>query len=199
MKVKKVFLFFVLLQMSVFIFPIDTETFYTLSPEDQVDSWLEEYQNDKDYIRRWNYQIICMYFSEDENKPAIKPILFDRLSLFNIVKKGDIPHSLDMVVSICIGGTKFLTEEERLFLVPIIQTKIDQYIISNKIIDSIVMYYTWVVENRLRQQWGNDEIEEANPYILQKKYLDAGYTDITIDWEEIEARYHVPRKDYETY
>ena len=61
------------------------------------------------------------------------------------------------------------------------------------------MYYTWVVENRLRQQWGNDEIEEANPYILQKKYLDAGYKDITIDWEEIEARYHVPRKDYETY
>jgi hypothetical protein len=199
MKVKKVFLFFVLLQMSVFIFPIDMETFYTLSPEDQVDSWLEEYQNDKDYIRRWNYQIICMYFTENENIPAIKPILFDRLSLLNIVKKGDIPHSLDMVVSICIGVTNFLTEEERFYLIPILQKKIDDYVSINKIIDRQVIYYTWIIDERLLVSWGDGHPSEINPYLLQKKYLDAGYTDITIDWEEIEARYHVPRKDYETY
>ncbi len=192
-------MFFVLLQMSVFIFPIDMEIFYTLSPEEQVDSWLEEYQNDKDYIRRWNYQIICMYFTENENIPAIKPILFDRLSLLNIVKKGDIPHSLDMVVSICIGVTNFLTEEERFYLIPILQKKIDDYVSINKIIDRQVIYYTWIIDERLLVSWGDGHPSEINPYLLQKKYLDAGYTDITIDWEEIEARYHVPRKDYETY
>ena len=194
---KRLIILLLLLLKASSLFSVDFESFKKMTPEEQIDSLLEEYQNDKYYYR--HLQLKAPYLLEEEPKDVIKPILIERILPVGIEKYGHPPFTLDILINLLICGSNYLTEEERLFLVPILQKKIDDYVSINKIIDQQVIYYTWIIDERLLVSWGDRHPSEINPYLLQKKYLDAGYTDIGIDWEEIEARYHVPRKDYETY
>ena len=196
---KRLIILLLLLLKASSLFSVDYELFKKMTPEEQIANLLEEYQNDKYYYRQFGFQMRALYLINEEPKDVIKPIILERILLVGIEKYGHPPFTLDILINLLICGSNFLTQEERFYLIPIIQKKIDDYVSINKIIDQQVIYYTWIIDERLLVSWGDRHPSEINPYLLQKKYLDAGYKDIAIDWEEIEARYHVPRKNYETY
>lgn len=193
---RRIILSTILLFFVCFIFPVDYETFKKLSPEEQIDNLLEEYQNDMNYSRQFGFQRKAMYLIQKEIKDVTKPIVIGHLLPLSIIKYQNPPFTLNILISLLTSGSGILTEAERLYLVPIMQDKIDEYIQINKMIDVQVIYYTWIISERLMIQWGGGHPKEINPYTLQKKYLDAGYQDVVINWAEIEDKYHVSRNDY---
>lgn len=196
---KKKFLLILLLVVStkLFAYSYTYEEFLEKSPSEKVKVWLDEFQSYSVFPHSILFNQCFDYFLY--NPKIMKTEFINSLHNKSIPDSSSYSIGFDMIFTIICeyAETGVLDETELKQIASLMECKIDEYILKLKRID--VMILTCFAFFELFLTGEKTHPSEINPYLLQKKYLDAGYKDIAIDWEEIEARYHVPRKDYETY
>ena len=111
---KRLIILLLLLLKASSLFSVDYESFKKMTPEEQIDNLLEEYQNDKYYSR--HLQLKALYLLDEEPKDVIKPILIERILPVGIEKYGHPPFTLDILINLLILFITFLFVIFSLFL-----------------------------------------------------------------------------------
>ncbi len=191
---KKIFILVLCLFICINISAYDVNILSQLTPEQQVDLWIEEFKNYEHYNQKLSFMRTISYFTLQENVPAIKRVMIQRLSNFELLPLNLVPRTFDMISYVLYSDFYYdLSSDEKKLISIIIQNKLNDYVFKRKEIDVTVIYYSCLIKRLQSDEKMTPKPEDEDPQIIFEYYRTLGYNDIQIAWDEIEQRYGIER------
>lgn len=179
---RKSLLLILILFTSNLCFSYNMEEFYELSPEEQVDLWIEEYAN-RETLLGVTFRKTNEHFCKAENISIYAPLLIDKLRETDIGEYYyDSPNTFKMIDENLMRICKSLSKDVRNEVAEIYREKIYGHVLKYGKIDKtvyvIIPHIIYFEEGIEPSPYG------FNPYELKAKYEAEGIENVNIDWEE---------------